>query len=220
MANLQQIRERVRQRADIQGETARYPDAELNGYINGSYKELWGLLVRSSLVRDEASQTIVADGSATYALPVDHYSTIAVFRVYGTEMVKLERDDQSERPHGAPGARTGTADKYRTARVAGAKTMELSPRPSNGSYIHSYIPAPADLTLETDSVESVLAWDEYIVIDAAIKCLRKEDSSTTALKQDKAEIFVRIKEESEDQEEGKLGCIKDVSGDSDWTLFC
>lgn len=215
MATLAQIRERVRNRADIVSETARYPDSELTGYINVSFKELWGLLVRSSLVRDEASQIITADGSPTYDLAPSHYSTIGVFRMHGTSVVQLSRNDQRQRPHGAATAYAGTGNEYRIAKIDGTKTIEFTPRPASGEYIVSYIPEPADLALETDVVDLGLDWEEYIVIDAAIKCLRREGSSTKALKEDKAEIFVRIRTEAEDQEEGKLGSIQDTDSTVD-----
>lgn len=192
MATLLEIRDKVRQRADIQKETARYPDSELNQYINDSYKKLYGILVRHNLHRDESSQTINADGSATYDLPADHFSTMAIFKEEGDYYRRLRKHGFRDRPHGGTETITGEAVTYRIARVAGTKTVEMFPRPTDGVYIHTYVPILADLSADTDTLDSILAWDEFVVIDAAIKCLRKENSDTTELKRDLAEEFGKI----------------------------
>jgi hypothetical protein len=192
MATLLEIRDKVRQRADIQRETARYPDVELDKYINDSYKKLYGILVRNRLHRDEANQTITADGSATYDLPADHFATVGVFKQEDEYYRRLKKFDQRMRPHGATSAVTGEAGKYRIARVAGTKTIELYPRPQDGVYIHSYAPILADLSADTDTLESVLSWDEYVVIDASIKALRKENTDTRELKSDLMEVYSQI----------------------------
>lgn len=200
MATLLEIRDKVRQRSDVQAETKRYPDAELNKYINDSYKELYGLLVQHSLMRDEASDSISADGSATYTVPADHYATLGVFKEENDYYRRLGRHTFRGRPHGAAQAITGEATSYRIAKVAGAKTIELYPRSGSGTYIHAYIPVPTDLAADGDTLDSVLGWDEYVVIDAAIKVLRKEESDTRDLKADKFEIMARIEMEAEAQE--------------------
>jgi hypothetical protein len=45
-------------------------------------------------------------------------------------------------------------------------------------YKHTYTVAPADLSSDATLVDGVSGWEEYIVLDAAIKCLAKEQSST------------------------------------------
>jgi hypothetical protein len=200
MATLAELREEVRQRADIQAETARYPDSELNGYINRSYKELYGLLARHSLVRDEKVQTITADGSASYAAPTDHFATLAFFYETDEAYIPLHRHTFRDRPMGAAKSIEGYGQAYRVTKLAGTKTLELYPRPSSGTYLHVYVPVPATLVADDDAVDGTMGWEEYIVIDVAIKCLRKEGSSTGELRADKAEIKARIEEEADAQE--------------------
>jgi hypothetical protein len=191
MPTLAQIREKVRQRADIQNEKKRYPDSELDRYINDSYKELYATLVRHSLIREEAQQRITADGSVAYNLEDNHYSTLGVFKEESRHYRRLRKHSHRHRPHGAQEAINGEAFRYRIAKSGGVKRIELVPRPQNGVYVLVYVPILADLT-EEDEMDAVLSYDEYVVIDAAIKALRKENSDTSNLMSEKAAIEVRI----------------------------
>lgn len=200
MATLSEIRSKVRDRADIVAETARYPDSELLVYINDSYRELYGLLLKHSLLREELSQSITADGSATYNVTAGHFATLAVFKEESQHYRRLSRGSFRDRPHGSTNAITGEAGTYRIAKVSGTKTIELFPRPQSGTYVHVYVPEVTALSADGDVVDDVLGWDEYIVIDAAIKVLRKENSETSMLENDKFNMMVRIETEAESQD--------------------
>lgn len=205
------------QRADIVGETARYPASELDVYINDSRKELFSLLVRYGLVRPEATESITADGSSTYSVGAAWFATLAVFHdAYpGKDPVRLDRHTFLDRPMGGASSAVGDARSYRIAEVSGSKVIELYPRPVSGSYLHSYIPAPTLLVADDDELGGVLDYDEYIVIDVAIKCLRKEQSSTSALQGDKDRIMERIVDEAEAQDMGESHTVTDVRGSHD-----
>lgn len=163
-------------------------DAELDQLINTEYAELYGLLVRHSLQRSESVQTITADGSETYDLEADFYSLVGVFRVEGDVRVRLVRHSERFRA----GSVNGTASSYRLINF----TIELYPRPTSGTYELVYIPVPAELTNDADTLDGVLGWEEMVVISAAIKCLQKEEAEHEHLLRDKQMIMARIKEES------------------------
>jgi len=211
MATLLEIRNKVRQRADIQAETARYPDSELNQYINDSRNELFGILVKHSLIRDEATQTITSDGSATYNVDAAHYATLAVFKQENEYYRRLRRHTFRDRPFGASSTLDGEPNTYRIATVSGQKSIEFYPKPDSGdTYLLAYIPRPTDLSDDSDTLDDVLGWDEYVVVDAVIKCLRKEDTNTDELKMDKADLLARIEQEAEAQEMSEAYIIANV----------
>lgn len=202
----------VRDRADIKRETARYPDAELNRYINASNRKLHSILVRYGLVRDEAVYTISVDGSASYAMPTDHFKTLKVWYLRCGSPCFLERSTFQSRPHAAESAITGQAEEYHVAKSSGLRTVELWPRPASGTYLLSYVQKLSDLALDSDELVSSLGYDdEFVVLDSAIKCLSKEGSKTTDLERHLAVLTAQIIEDAQSQEEDDSYVIRDVT---------
>lgn len=72
--------------------------------------------------------------------------------------------------------------------------------------------------VQVDMDENSSVWDEYVVIDTAIKCLTKEESDTTSLKYDKAQMKQRIEENARNRDAGLPERVADVSSnfDEDW----
>lgn len=177
---LAEIRTRARQRADMQDSTF-VTDSELNGYISASYAVLYERLVLSGIAYFESTQTInVVAGTNLYALPSNHMSTVGVDWVRSSgkflplrRLMVRERDTFQE-----------PAERAVAYRLVG-NSIQLYPDPSSAqTYRHIYVPAPADLTLDTDTVDGVSGWEEFIVNDAARKCLMKEESDTSALERE------------------------------------
>lgn len=184
------IRTRVRQRTDQEYSDSEFvTDAELNQLINTSYNELYGLLVRHSLHRSETVQEITATGATSYPLASDFYAVLGVFRVDGTERCLLPRHDHRHRPNTAV---TGPATSYR---IVGS-TLQLSPLPTSGTYELVYVPVPADLTADADTLDGVLGWEEYVVVDVAIRVLMKEESDVSDLRAERERLQARIVDEA------------------------
>lgn len=189
MATLLEVRDRIRQRTGNEHDDDFLTNTELNGLINLKYKELYGLLTRHGLLRAETTLPIVATGAATYALPTDHWGTLAVFRDDGLSPVYLTRHDHRTR---TSTSRTGPASTYR---VVGSN-IEFDPRPSNGNYVLVYIPVPANLVGDADVLDSVLGWDEYVVVAASIAVATKDKLDTADLRFDLAQLEQRIVDEA------------------------
>lgn len=205
-------RDMIRDRADIKRETARYPDTELNRYINTGNKKLHRLYQQHGLVRDEALYTITADGSASYNLPALHFKTLQVWHNNGSRYPRpLSMHTFMDRPHAAPVAQNGHALSYRVSRTGSQRTIELWPRPAGGTYYVAYLPRIADLAADSDEL---VAFDddhaEHIILWASIQCLRKEGSKTADLERDMAMVEDEILEDALTQEEGNTHAIRDV----------
>jgi len=61
-------------------------------------------------------------------------------------------------------------------------------------------------------------WHEYAVIDAAIKCLVKEESDVSALLLAKEKMQARIEAEASDRDEGDTGRVAEVEDESDLSM--
>jgi hypothetical protein len=181
-------------------------DSELNGYISASYAELYDILVQSGLIYfTPTTQTVAATGVETYALPADYYGTVRVDRVEGSSYIPLIEYMITERTNYENNG-SGLAAAY----SAQGSNISLLPAPTSGSYRHIYIPAPADLTSDSDTVDGVSGWEEFIIVDAARKMLQKEESSTIALERDLIRLKERIEEMAQNRAWASPRRITDV----------
>ena len=95
--------------------------------------------------------------------------------------------------------------------------IELRPEDTaTGFYRMWYIPRYTPLVLTTDEPTGVMDFEEYIIVDAAIKCLAKEESDTSVLMAQKQLIMNRVKtmassRDGNDQE--KCGDVRNVNFD-------
>lgn len=92
------------------------------------------------------------------------------------------------------------------------------PNPSAGQYIQIwYVPIMTMLLQDTDMLSfSISGWDEYVVVDAAIKALIKEESydQANSLKQDKAALLERIETTAANRDVGQQNYVSDVRGNT------
>jgi len=202
---LLQIRTKARERADMVNSSF-VTDSELNGYASASYAELYDLLIQSGLVYfTPGNQTITATGAETYALPSDYYGTVGVSRLTGGDYVPLAEYMITER-HKYEN-RSGDATMYSPQ----GSNISILPAPASGTYRHIYIPAPADLTSDSDTVDGVSGWEEHIVVDAARKMLQKEESDVRTLVADLMRLKERIEEAAQNRAWATPRRITDVA---------
>lgn len=203
------LRTQVRERSDMVGSSF-VSDAEVNRYLSSSYTRLYNELVGKGLAYFESTQTIATDGvDALYPLPADYFGTVGVDYLWATnEYVALIEFQVAERNLFGP----GTGSQAEAYRIVGTN-IELQPKPPAGqSYRHLYVPAPGVLDDDADTVDGVAGFEELLVLDAAIKCLNKEESSTTALVQERAILMAQIAEQAELRAIGTPRRIVDLGG--------
>lgn len=199
---------KVRQKADMVN-TRFVTDTEVAGYLDSRNKELYGILVRYQLLQDEVEQTITADGSAYYALPARHFSTLDIYydQGSGTELVRLKRLSHRDRP------RTSGSSQAVGYRLTGDGVV-LYPAVSSGTYKHYYVPSPlelvetvSDATTEVASVSYPMGWEEYIILGAAIDCLAKEETINQALNKKFSDMERRIADEASLREQSETQTV-------------
>ena len=90
-------------------------------------------------------------------------------------------------------------------------TIMFIPTPSAGQYIRMwYIPKLTQLLKDTDIVDGVSGWTEYIVVDAAIKALTKEESDISALMAQKQALLDRIESTAQNRDAGMPETVSDT----------
>lgn len=193
---LASLRFQVRQKADMVNSQF-VTDSELTGYINSAYYELYDLLVQK-FGNDYYVATyyqFTADGTAdSYPLPLDFYKQL------GLEL----QDDATHwgqvRRYGQSGG--GGYDAVPRYRLRGS-SIAFSSAPASGKvYRLWYVPRLSPLVGDTDIVDGVSGWEEFIVTDAAIACLGKEESDTSLLERERAGLVQRIEAAAENRDTG------------------
>lgn len=192
--SLLNLRTKVRQRADMVSSLF-VTDAELTGYVQDSYKELYDLLVDSVEDYNLSSSTISITSGNSMPLPTDHYKLRGVDDLTDISNPRTirkfmfgERNDYLFSERLALGAEFSDL----MYRIEGSTIVILPPDRATRSYKVWYVPLPIVPALDADTIDAINGFDEYVVIDAAIKCKIKEESSVTDLNTAKKNIYERI----------------------------
>lgn len=189
------LRARAQQESDMVN-TSFISTAEWTNYLNGSYMELYGLLVQAFEDYYVASPySITTDGiNNLFALPTNP----AVFKLIGVDLqVQASSLWVTLKPFTFP-------ERNNFGLVN-------SPVPMAGQTVRLwYVPVLTALSGDTDATVDILnGWEEYIVIDAAMKALAKEESDVSTFAARKGAIIERINAESQNRDAGSPTRISD-----------
>lgn len=194
------IKRRARELADEETPSAtnsRVDDTELLGMINASLGIWHGEIAKAVPERYEAEATITANGSLTgYDLPADYYQTIGVdYQLTSNTRAGLKRLMVAERN----AYETSTAAEAEAYRIKGNKVY-LYPPPTSGTYYHVYVTAAPVLASDSDTIDGVNGWEEWVVYDVAIKMMLKEESDATQLIIERDKIWAKIEAAAAERE--------------------
>lgn len=94
-------------------------------------------------------------------------------------------------------------------RITGAE-LQVVPISQAGQTIRiHYAPRPKTLFRDTDTVDGVSGWEEYILVDAAIKALQKEESDAGVLMAQKKDLLMRIEAAATNRDAGEPDTVSD-----------
>jgi len=211
---LSSMRSQTRQRADMVNSTF-CTDSEINQYLNNSLAELYDILIEkfeNDYFLSSSSITIVADTN-NYSLPADFYKVVGVdIVISANQTITLTRYNFSDRNLNNRNLYVYNRDAYTLRyRIQGSK-IYFSPTPSS-AYTGTlwYIPAFTDISTDAGTFDGVSGWEEYAIVDAAIKCLQKEESDVSALMSQKDKLLRRIESAAENRDAGNPATITDIS---------
>lgn len=220
-ATLGEIRLRAQQEADMQNSTF-LSVPEWNFNINQSYYELYDLLITAYEDYFVAPRlTFATDGlSQMYDLPNgENYSKApAFYKLFGVDLgldqsnnarVSLKKFDFMSRNRYVYPQLTSTFLgvfnlRYR---IVGNKIMFI-PTPSANQIVGLwYYPRLRTLLRDSDTMDGFSGWSEYVIIDAAMKAMAKEESDISALMARKMQIIKRIEAASMNRDSGQPDTI-------------
>lgn len=218
---LANLRSRARDRADMQNSSF-ISDSELNNYINSSIAELHDLLIgnyENDYRLNSYSFTTVAN-TADYALPADFYKMRGVdIKITSNQWFSCRPFNFNERNRNqnfAWGLLTGPTIRYRLTDA----NIKFSPAPDTAVQIQIwYIPVATILSADGDTLVDINQYAEYVVVDAAIKMLQKEESDVSVLMAQKAGLIKRIQDISANRDASQPESISDIYAENDDYYF-
>jgi hypothetical protein len=222
MANtvtLADLKLRARERADMVNSNF-ISDSELNSFVNSAYSELYDLIVsRFEDYYTTSTSATVASGASSIPLPSDFYKFRGLDRAINAStgdyysVDKFNFRERNSRNRGLLTSTRGvTSVEYRLV----GSVIELTPENSApGTYKLWYVPTFTRLTTDTDTVDGINGYEEYIVVDAAIKMLSKEESDVSVLVAEKRVLAQRIEDMAQQRDMDQAEVITDSYSDND-----
>lgn len=214
---LLQIRQQARQRADMENSEF-VSDSELTNYINASIAELHDIMIQSYGANyfTKSLEFFTTLNEESYALPADFYKLDGVdAKINNDQWTSLKRFNFPERNRfsdSAPWNRLGT--KFLYYRLVGANLV-FTPVPDAGTAIRIwYTPVSTKLALDADTLDDLNQYVEYVIVDAAIKMMQKEESDVSVLFAQKQALIKRIEEASQNRDAGEPESVSDIYADA------
>lgn len=222
--SLGQVRLLSQQRADrVNSNFVTLP--EWNTYINQSYFELYDLL--TTLFEDyylAEPITFTTNGTEQkYALPNgENYSGARPFyKLRGVDIgiqnnqnayVTVNKFNFIDRnKYVYPNSASTMYGVFNLQYRVMGDYIYFIPTPSGNQPMRLwYIPRLVQLLKDTDIMDGVSGWSEYVVIDAAIKALQKEESDVSVLFAEKQQMIARINGSAANRDAGSPDRVSDV----------
>ncbi len=229
---LASLRLQAQQRADrVNSNFVTMP--EWNKYINQSALELYDILITSYEDYKMATEFVFQTNGnqQAYTLPngiiEDFYGNVGrpFYKLLGVDMgisnqnnarVTVHKFDFIERnryvyPNIAASAFGAYNLKYRVM----DDTIRFIPIPSGSQFITLwYMPRQREMLRDTDTIDGVSGWTEYVIVDAAIKALQKEESDVSVLYAQKQALIDRIQAAAMNRDAGQPDTISATRGNN------
>lgn len=200
MATLSDIRTRAQQESDNVNSSF-VSNAEWLNYINASYQEAYGLYAQAYgadyFVKNPAYSFTTDGTNQLFALPSDFWKLLGV-----DVLAASPQQWVSLRPF-AFGDRNSIAPYNNQVPAAGQSVRVW------------YIPTVTALSADADILATALTangGEEYVVVDACIKALTKEESDCSVFLARKQALVARLEAEAQNRDAGNPARIVDVYG--------
>lgn len=199
-------------------------DSELTSYINSSIAELHDIMVQEyggDYFINEVEFTTTpqqADYNISDIIPADDFYKMRGIdaKLNGDDFFTLKPFNFNERnrfQHFGVWDYLGITNvRYR---ILGSK-LRFSPVPDAATLVRLwYIPTATKLVDDADTLDDLNQYAEYVLVDAAIKMLNKEESDVAVLMAQKGDLKRRIEEAAGNRDAGESQSISDIYIEND-----
>lgn len=224
----------VRRRADVESVLDRFPDSEVTSYINASIARLYALMDRLdvSYYTTTAPTITTTAGTSLYALPVDFWILKAVtVRLSSSVNLRARKYSPEQGPwlkstgnwvYGLPiYYRLKGKDPFSGSNKDDPNVKEyidFAPIPGSAYGIDiEYTKAPQKLYSGDDAFDGQAGFEEWVILDAAIKIKRKQRLDCGDLMSDKAEMEAHVVSLGSNKDAANPECLVDLQSDVFYT---
>lgn len=215
---LAQLKQQARERSNME-DSLFVTDSELVSYINSSIAELHDILVQAYgedyFVKD-VSFTATANqreySLSTIITDNDFYKLKGIdAKLNGSDFFTLSPFNFNERnKYQNLGAWSIFGVESVRYRLVGSKLIFSRAPDQNTEVKVWYTPVATKLVSDSDTLDDLNQFSEYVIVDAAIKMLNKEESDVTVLMGQKLALKRRIEEAANNRDAGSSPTITDV----------
>lgn len=186
--NLAALRSQVRQQTDTENDRS-VTDADIDGWINKGIRVFVGQLQRTDPDMYLVSTTVTTvpgvreydfEDAAVFNPVVNDFRAIrGMDYADGGQVYTLRSFPFLERNKRGPLV-AGVRDlpRYRVARNGtdgGGARLTFDIDPSSRAYTMHYLPVPTELELDTDGLDGVMGWDDYVIAYAGYRVHMKSN---------------------------------------------
>jgi hypothetical protein len=192
-------------------------DAEANNYINFAIAELHDLLIESygSDYFLESITGTTTNGTSDYALPSNFYKLRGIdVKLNASDWINVNKFNFNERNRYEDfGAWTLLGISNIRYRIMGSN-VKFTPAPDGSTeYRLWYIPVATKLTTDTDVLDDINQYSDFVIISAAMKMLNKEESDVSVLMSERNRLIRKIEESSQNRDVSEPEAISDVQAE-------
>ena len=190
------IKDKAKSRADME-ESDFISDSEWNTIIYDSVCALVELVSRQNQDHYLEEVTLTASGLDTMDLPSDLLEVRGMDEKNGDSYQTMEPFMLAERNKYSNPLYPFMSDRKSSFRyrLQGASKVRVVPRATSTSEFRLwYTPSPTPFASDLSSIEVFNGWDEWVVLDVAIKALGKEQSDASHLLMERKIVENRIME--------------------------
>lgn len=219
---LAELRLQSRQRADMV-ESQFVTDSELNSYINSSLAELHDLLIAAyceDYYMEQVAFTSVT-GQIDYDLPdgTNYAAAPKFYKLRGVDIaldssgqyITVKRFNFNERNADTTAYAWNLLGlPYLDYRLVGSKIRFNRIPDANSNFRLWYYPVVSALVNDGDSYDDINGYAEYVIIDAAIKMLQKQEDDVSVLMAQKQAMHDRIKTMAQNRDANEPESVTDI----------
>ena len=214
----------VRDRADVENST-HVTDAQITRYINQSGAALHAMMVEHDEDEFTEELTLTAAAGAEYSTigtgAGGEFLEVKPYKIVGVDVVDsngvsypVPRYMHGERANLESAGITSVFQLTRY-RWRGTNTLYWAPPFSTNVTVRvTYVPSYVDLS-GSDPFDGRDGWEEWIVLDAAIKVAIKEETDDSQMVRERAVVEQRIRQQMIARDRANPKRIKDVWGGGD-----
>lgn len=187
---------------------------EWNTFLNTGYMQLYNLLVEKFGANYFMAQALAtSDGvNDQISLPPDFFKLCGVdLQVGAKSWTTLKSFTFSERNGSSESASLRSTNlRYRIH----GDNLWLIPVPTAGQVFRIwYVPRVTALVNDSDTVDGVSGWEQYIILSAAIAAMVKEESDPSVLMAQLGAMVKQIEDAAENRDVGAPAKVTDVYSD-------